>query len=101
MKAAPWISAIIGVCTLVGIFYGLASKGGWIITRVEAQAIAQQSVSEEAAARERGHLELQRDLKLNQLRFLSNKAEPTADEELEMELLRDDIRRISERLAEL
>jgi len=91
------LPVIIGCITLMGIGYGAAVKGGWIIGRVEAQDIAAQAVQPEEQAR----LELHLELKYNRLRFLNGLSEKTPDDQLEIDSLREDIRLIKERLADL
>ena len=96
-----YIGAAVGCVTLISGGYLVLTKAGYVISESQAQEIAQQTVAQEAVSRERGYLELQRELKFNRLRVLNAQAERSADEELEMSVLREDIQRIMERLEEL
>jgi hypothetical protein len=91
------IGTTIAAVTLMGIGYAAALKGGWIIDESRAQGIAQNAVVPE----ERARLEFMRQMKFDRLRLLNAKEDATADEELEAEILRDDIKRITDRLEQL
>jgi len=91
------LPVIIGCITLMGVGYGAALKGGWIINESRASEIAQQAVEPETIER----MEFVRETKFNRLRFLNALESKSPDDLLEMETLRDDIERINDRLAEL
>jgi hypothetical protein len=83
--------------TLMGIGYTAALRGGYVIDEAMAQQIAQNAIIPE----ERARLEFMRQMKFDRLRLLNAKDELSADEELEAEILRDEIRRITDRLEQL
>lgn len=88
---------IIAVVTVLGLGYAVALRGGYLVDEARAQDIAQSKVEVE----ERARLEFVRETKFNRLRFLNQLADRSPDEELEAEILRDDIKRITDRLEEL
>ena len=95
MNVKDALGATIAACTLMGIGYAAALKGGWIIDESRAQGIAQQAVAPEEKAR----LELHLELKYNRLRMLNNLKEKTPDDLMEIDSLREDIRLLKEALA--
>lgn len=97
MNIKEVIGLAIGCVSLLGIGYGMALRGGYVIDRALAQDIAQQAVVPE----ERARLEFQREMKFSRLRYLNALDEQSPDDELEMETLREEIKQISERLLEL
>lgn len=97
MKVKEWIALAIAALTLLGMLYAGALKGGWIVNDAKAQEIAQQRVDVEEAAR----LEFMRETKFSRLKYLNAQPAPTPDEKLEMEILRDEIKKIQDRLADL
>jgi hypothetical protein len=91
------IGLTIGIISLMSIGYAAALRGGYVIDRALAQEIAQQAVEPE----ERARLEFVRETKFSRLRFLNGLENKSPDDLLEMEVLRDDIKRIADRLEEL
>ena len=83
--------------TLMGIGYTAALRGGYVVNEAIAQEIAQQAVEPE----ERARLEFVRETKFSRLRFLNGLENKSPDDLLEMETLRDDIKRIADRLEQL
>ena len=92
---------IVAVAAAAGVSGSVVYSTGWVVSESRAQEIAQQTVAQESISRERGYLELQRELKFSRLRVLNAQPMRTADEDLELSILRDDIKRITERLEEL
>lgn len=97
MNVKESIAVTIGVITLLGVGYSAALRGGWLVDTARAQEIARQAVEPEEQAR----LEFVRETKYSRLRFLNGLENKSPDDLLEMETLRDDIKRITDRLAEL
>lgn len=91
------LGVIIAGAAVMGLGYTVATRGGYIVDEARAQDIAQEKVE----AEERARLEFMRDVKFSRLRLLNGIATPTPDDQLEAEILRDDIKRISDRLEEL
>ena len=97
MNVREMAGTVTAVVTLIGLGYAAALKGGWLVDEATAGEIAQSKVEVE----ERQRLEFMREVKFNRLRYINALAEPTPDDRLEAELLRDEIKRIVERLEEL
>ena len=93
-EAATTITAVAAVFALG---YTLALRGGYLVDEARADEIAQSKVEQQ----ERALLEFVRETKFNRLRVLNASSSPTPDEQLEAEILRDDIKRITDRLEEL
>ena len=93
-ETATTITAVVAV---FAIGYGVALRGGYIVDEAKAEDIAQSKVEVE----ERARLEFVRETKFNRLRLLNAAEALTPDEQLEAEILRDDIKRITDRLEEL
>ena len=85
------------VIALMSLGYAAALRGGWLVDEATAGEIAQSKVEVE----ERQRLEFMRDVKFNRLRYINALAEPSPDDRLEAELLRDEIKRITDRLEQL
>lgn len=97
MNIKESIGVAVGCVALLGTGYAAALKGGWLVDDARAQEIAQQAVAPE----ERALLEFMRETKFSRLRFLNGLGVKSTDDMLEMETLRDDIKRINDRLEEL
>ena len=97
MNVKEIAGTVTAVVTLIGLGYAAALKGGWVVDEARAGDIAQSKVEVE----ERARLEFVRQTKFDRLRLLNGLADPTPDERLEAEILRDEIKRITDRLAEL
>lgn len=97
MNLKETAATTIAVITLMGIGYAAALRGGWIVDEAKASDIAQSKVEVE----ERQRLEFVREVKFSRLRYINALTEPTPDDRLEAELLRDEIKRITDRLDEL
>lgn len=97
MNIKEMIGTTIAVITLMGLGYGAALRGGYVVDEAMAQDIAQSKVEVEEEAR----LEFIRETKYSRLRFLNGLENKSPDDLLEMDTLRDDIKRITDRLEEL
>ena len=93
-ETATTITAVVAV---FAIGYGVALRGGYIVDEAKAEDIAQSKVEVE----ERARLEFIRETKYSRLRFLNSLDAKSPDDALEMDTLRDDIKRINDRLEEL
>jgi hypothetical protein len=100
MNIAPYIAGAVGCISLIGAGYAVLVRGGYVIDEATAGELVQTASAREAIKRERGDLLLKRDLAFNRLSFL-NSIKRTTDQDLESDLLRQDIQRINDRLAEL
>lgn len=97
MNIKEMAGTVTAVVTLMGLGYAAALRGGWIVDEAKAGEIAQSKVELE----ERARLEFIRQTKFDRLRLLNALSNPTPDERLEAEILRDDIKRITDRLEQL
>lgn len=97
MNVKEIATTLTAVAAVFALGYTVALRGGYVIDEARASDIAQQKVEIE----ERQRLEFMRDVKFSRLRFLNALSDPTPDDELEADLLRDEIKRITDRLDEL
>ncbi len=86
-----------GSLTLVGLGYAAALRGGYVVDTATAQGIAQQEVQVE----EKQRLIFIRQTKFDRLKLLNAVEAPSPDVRFEMELLREEIHGINDRLKEL
>ena len=106
MNLKDGISAFLGTVAIFTIGYGIALRGEYVIDGARASEIAQekanavaQTPAQESIDRERGQLELQRDLKRTRLSLLANRPRSTVDEQNEMTELRTAIDRMRRRVG--
>ena len=97
MNVKEIATTITAVAAVFALGYTVALRGGYLVDEARASDIAQEKVEVE----ERARLEFVRETKFNRLRLLNSLEEKSPDEELEAEILRDDIKRITDRLEEL
>ena len=100
MKLPSWlplIGAAVGGMVLTSAVFGLFNQAGYVVTRAQAQTIAEQAVMPEEVAR----LEYVLTEKRAQLRKLQRIETPTAEDVQEIADLQDDIKRIRDRLEDL
>lgn len=97
MNVKEIATTITAVAAVFALGYTVALRGGYLVDEARASDIAQSKVEQE----ERARLEFMRDVKFSRLRLLNALSDPTPDDKLEADLLRDEIKRITDRLEEL
>lgn len=86
---------------VLGLFYGVAVKSGYILGRAEAQDMVQQNVYQEALDRERADLQFQIDMTTMKLKFLAEKPDRSEYDNMELDMLQNQIGKLQERIAVL
>lgn len=97
------------VAAVVILSWGVVTQAGWIISRADAANMisvavqmvstqAAQSVLDEAKARERADLQFQKSLLTDKITALLNLPKRSGAQDYELEQLKADVKRISDRL---
>lgn len=89
------------IVAVIGVLGGVAYSAGWIVNRAGASEMIEQSVYEEALDRERADLQFQIDMATMKMKFLLEKSDRTDFDNMELDLLKNQIAMLQERLTKL
>lgn len=96
-KYGPMAGWVLSISAVVALAYNLGLRAGYFVDEARAAEIAKQVMVPEELAR----LEFVLETKMNRLRLLERLSETTADDRIEIGILRDEIKDTRDRIAQL